>query len=73
MEKLLTRREAAQVLGISLSTLDAAKNAGQVAYVQYVSNGCIYFTEAGLQEYIARFTHRTKPKELQKVRRRKRP
>ena len=34
-----------------------------LSYVQYVENGCVYFTEAGLQEYIARSTHRAKPKE----------
>ena len=61
MEKLLTRREAAKILGISLTTLDLARNEGQISYVQYVDNGCVYFTEAGLQEYIARATHRAKP------------
>lgn len=61
MEKLLTRKEAAQILGISLTTLDLARSEGQIAYVQYVDNGCVYFTEAGLQEYIARATHRAKP------------
>ena len=32
-------------------------------YVQYVQNGCVYFTAAGLQEYIAKCTHRAKPVE----------
>lgn len=32
-------------------------------YVQYVQNGCVYFTDAGLQEYIAKCTHRAKPME----------
>lgn len=61
MEKLYTRKEAAKVLGIGLATLDAARNGGLIAYVQYVENGCVYFTEAGLQEYIARSTHRALP------------
>ena len=28
-----------------------------------VINGCVYFTAAGLQEYIAKCTHRAKPVE----------
>ena len=61
MEKLYSRKEAADLLGISLATLDAAKADGLISYVQYVENGCVYFTENGLQEYIARSTHRAKP------------
>lgn len=53
MEKLITRKEAAEILGISIATLDAARNNGLISYVQYVQNGCVYFTAAGLQEYIA--------------------
>ena len=62
MEKLLTRKETARLLGISLSTLDDAKNRGLISYVQYVENGCVYFTETAIQEYIARSTHRAVPK-----------
>ena len=36
---------------------------GLISYVQYVQNGCVYFTSAGLQEYIAKCTHRAKPVE----------
>ena len=57
MEKLITRKEAAEILGISIATLDAARNNGLISYVQYVQNGCVYFTAAGLQEYIAKCTH----------------
>lgn len=60
MEKLLTRKEAAVVLGISLAMLDSTRACGQIAFVQYVDNGCVYFTESGLREYIARSTHRVK-------------
>ncbi len=63
MEKLITRKEAAEILGISIATLDAARNNGLISYVQYVQNGCVYFTSAGLQEYIAKCTHRAKPVE----------
>ena len=55
MEKLITRKEAAEILGISIATLDAARNNGLISYVQYVQNGCVYFTSAGLQEYIAKY------------------
>ena len=64
MEKLLTRKEAAGLLGISIATLDAARTNGQISFVQYVENGCVYFTEESLQEYIARATHRAKPREI---------
>ena len=60
MEKLITRKDAAGILGISLASLDAARINGQIAYVQYVENGCVYFTESGIQEYIARATHRVR-------------
>ena len=63
MEKLISRKEAAKILGISIATLDAARNSGLISYVQYVQNGCVYFTDAGLQEYIAKCTHRAKPME----------
>lgn len=59
MEKLISRKEAAKLLGISIATLDAARNSGLISYVQYVQNGCVYFTDAGLQEYIAKCTQRS--------------
>ena len=67
MTKLISRKAAAKILGISLATLDAARNNGLISYVQYVENGCVYFTEAGLQEYIAKSTHRAKPLEKRTV------
>ena len=63
MDKLITRKEAAKILGIILTTLDTARTEGLVSYIQYVENGCVYFTENGLQEYIARSTHRARRKE----------
>lgn len=62
VQKMLTRKEAAKFLGISLATLDAARNNGLISYIQYVENGCVYFSEANLQEYIARSTHRANPR-----------
>ena len=63
MEKLFTRKEAAELLGISITTLDAARNNGLISYVQYVPNGCVFFTSAGLQEYVVKCTHRANPME----------
>jgi len=37
--KLITRKEAAEILGISIATLDAARNNGRISFVQYVQNG----------------------------------
>lgn len=63
MEKVISRKEAAKLLGISLATLDEARNNGLISFVQYVPNGCVYFTDSGLQEYVAKSTHRAKPVE----------
>ena len=63
MEKLINRKEAAKLLGISLTTLDEARYSGLISYVQYVPNGSVYFTAAALQEYIAKCTYRAKPPE----------
>ena len=75
MEKLITRKDAARILGISIATLDAARTSGLISYIQYVPNGCVYFTDAGLQEYVAKFTHRPRPEEkaatYRKIRRNK--
>lgn len=61
MEKLLNRQAAAEILGISVATLDSLKYSGKITYVQYTPRGAVYFTEAALQEYVARCTHRAKP------------
>lgn len=63
MEKLYTRKEAATILGISIATLDTARATGAISFVQYVPNGCVYFTNEALQEYVAKCTHRALPLE----------
>lgn len=75
MEKMYSRKEAAEVLGIGLTALDLARTEGKIAYVQYTKNGSVYFTETALQEYIARATHRALPADVNTapVRRRRRP
>lgn len=57
MERVLTKKEAAKLLGISPATLDIARKNGHISYIQYVENGSVYFTEAGLKEYVAWATH----------------
>lgn len=61
MEKLLNRREATQILGISLATLDTIRKKGQIEFIQHGPNSKVFFTEGGLQEYLAKSTHRVKP------------
>ena len=53
MEKLITRKEAAEILGISIATLDAARNNGLISLCS-MFRMAVYFTAAGLQEYIAK-------------------
>ena len=62
MNKMYSRKETAAMLGISVSTLDNARNAGEISYVQFVPGGCVFFTDDGLNEYIASCTHRAKKK-----------
>ncbi len=40
MERMISRKEAAKILGVSLATLDAARLEGHISYVQYVDKGC---------------------------------
>lgn len=63
MEKLYTRREAASLLGISLTSLDTARSSGAIAFIQYVPNGSVFFTEEALLEFVARCTHKAAPSE----------
>ena len=62
IEKLYTRKEAAEVLGVSVLTLDDARNTGLISYIQYTENGRVYFTESALEVYIVRSTHKARPK-----------
>ena len=66
MEKLLTRKETAEYLGISLTQLDEARKQKRISYVQYVQNGSVYFASQALEEYVARATHWAAPLEPNK-------
>ncbi len=69
---MFTRKEAAEYLGISVTTLDSARNNGKIAYVQYVENGSVFFTETALEEFVARCTHRATPQKESMITYRKR-
>lgn len=61
MSELLTRREAAERLGISEDTLDRLRKRGQLAYVQPVPMGKVWITAEAIEEYLARVTHPALP------------
>ncbi len=64
MEKLFKRKEAANMLGIGVRTLDSARMKGQISFIQHKENGCVYFTESALQEFVVRGVHKAKPIEV---------
>lgn len=61
MAVLLTRKEAAARLGVSLPTLDAERNTGHLAYIQRKPGGKVWIAEEAISEYLARATHQAKP------------
>ncbi len=58
---LMTRKEAAARLGISLVTLDAERSGGYLPYIQRKPGGKVYITEDAIAEYLARATHQARP------------
>ncbi len=58
---LLTRKEAAARLGMTLSTLDLERSCGQLAYIQRKPGGKVLITEAAIADYLTRATHPAKP------------
>jgi len=58
---LLTRQEAAKHLGISLVTLDEARMAGQIAFIQRKPCAKVFFREADLETFLARCTRPARP------------
>lgn len=61
MPTLLTRKEAAARLGMSLVTLDAERSGGHLAYIQRKPGGKVWITEEAIAEYLARATHQARP------------
>lgn len=58
---LLTRKEAAARLGMSLPTLDLERNTGRLAYIQRKPGCKVWITEDAVAEYLARITHSARP------------
>lgn len=58
---LLTRKEAAERLGVSLVTLDAERTGGHLTYIQRKPGGKVYISEDAIAEYLARATHHAHP------------
>ena len=61
MDKLLTRKEAAERLGISHDTLDRLRAERKIAYIQHKPGGKVWISENAIAEYIARATHPAQP------------
>ena len=66
---LMTRKEAAAHLGVSLPTLDAERTAGRLAYIQRKPGSKVWITDEAIAEYLARATHQARP-EIKAYRRR---
>lgn len=61
MGTLLTRKEAAAKLGITVVTLDAMRASGNLTYIQHKPGGKVWIAESAIDEYLARATHQARP------------
>jgi len=61
MGTLLTRKEAAERLGISVDTLDAERASGHLAYIQRKPGGKVWIAEEAIIDYLSRATHNVRP------------
>lgn len=57
-ENLLTRQQAAKLLGISLTTLDSERRCGNLAYVQFKKHSKVWITKSAISDYLARGVHK---------------
>lgn len=64
---LMTRKEAAARLGISVDLLDQERSTGRLAYIQRKPGSKVWITEEAIAEYLARATHQARP-EFRQVR-----
>ncbi len=64
---LLTRKEAAAMLDISVDLLDQERSTGRLAYIQRKPGSKVWITEEAIAEYLVRATHQARP-ELRPVR-----
>lgn len=61
MESLYTKQQAADKLGMSTDTLDRERARGAIAYIQRRPGCKVFFSDAAIQEYLARHTHPATP------------
>lgn len=54
--KMLSRQEAAERMGISLDVLDRLRSSGELAYVQRRKGSKVWVPEWAITEYFARIT-----------------
>ena len=65
--ELLTREQAAERLGISVSTLDSERVAGNLEYIQRKRYGKVWITDDAIKAYLARGTHSVKPEKPARI------
>ena len=58
---MLSRKQAAERLGMSVITLDRERVAGRLSYVQRKENGRVWIPEEAIAQYIARAMHPAEP------------
>jgi len=65
--ELLTREQAAERLGISVSTLDNERVAGNLEYIQRKRYGKVWITEEAIRSYLSRGTHSALPEKPARI------
>ena len=58
--KLYSRTEAADMLGIGLTTLDKLRKTGKIGYYQATPGGKVQFTQVQLDKYLERSERKAK-------------
>ena len=61
MNELLSRKEAANRLGISTRTLDSYRSQGLLAYIQLSPNGRVMIRADAIEAFLARGNHPVAP------------
>ena len=61
MSNLLTRKEAAARIGVSVDTLDDERASGRLAYIQRKPGCKVWITEEAIADYLTRATHPVRP------------
>lgn len=64
MNDLLTRKQAAERLGVSLVTLDEERAAGRIGFIQRAPGCKVFFRESDLDTWLARNSHQPIPVQI---------